>query len=113
MKMIPYDVGRVVLSKQGHDKGRLFLIVGLVDEKHVLIADGETRKIAKPKKKQMTHLRALPTTASEALSEQEQRANTADSTIRKALAAAAVVHNSGSSRAARITNKEEYALVQE
>ena len=60
MKTIPYDVGRVVLSKQGHDKGRWLVVVGILDEKHVLIADGQTRRLEKPKKKQWKHLRAKP-----------------------------------------------------
>ena len=60
MKVIPFDVGRVVLSKQGHDKGRWFAVVGALDEKHVLIADGRTRLLEKPKKKQTKHLRWKP-----------------------------------------------------
>ena len=60
MKRIPFEPGRVVLSKQGHDKGRLFLVVGLADEKHVFIADGSSRTLEKPKKKQTKHLHAKP-----------------------------------------------------
>ena len=38
MKVNPYEMGRVVVSRQGHDQGRRFLVVGLVDERFVLIA---------------------------------------------------------------------------
>ena len=60
MKPSVHELGRVVLSKQGHDKGRAFVVVGLIDENYVLIADGDSRKLAKPKKKQAKHLIPKP-----------------------------------------------------
>ncbi|AFK86050.1 KOW domain-containing RNA-binding protein [Thermoanaerobacterium saccharolyticum] len=50
------SIGRIVKSKAGRDKDRVFIIVGVADEKHVLISDGELRKIEKPKKKKLIHL---------------------------------------------------------
>ena len=49
-------LGRVVYSKSGRDKDRLFLIVGVLNEQYVLISDGSLRKIEKPKKKKIKHL---------------------------------------------------------
>ena len=60
MKGKPFEIGRVVVSKQGHDKGRWFVVMKDLDEKHVLIADGRTRLLEKPKKKQTKHLRWKP-----------------------------------------------------
>lgn len=54
----PITVGRVVRSKAGRDKGRLFLVVGVLDDAHLLIADGDLRKLEKPKKKKLRHLTA-------------------------------------------------------
>ncbi len=54
------DIGRVVLAKAGRDKGRHFVIVGRMDENYVLIANGKTRSIDKPKKKKIKHLEAKP-----------------------------------------------------
>lgn len=113
MKAIPYEIGRVVTSRQGHDKGRAFLVVGLIDERHVWIADGDTRKLAKPKKKQRMHLHAEPFVATDALAQIAAATQTADSAIRKALATSTHTRNPGSPRAERSTDKEEYALVQE
>ena len=87
MKAIPYDVGRVVLSKQGHDKGRWFVVAGILDEKHVLIADGQTRKLEKPKKKQCKHLRAKPMQLHEIAAKLLEGKAVLDSEIRKALKA--------------------------
>ena len=56
-------IGRAVTSKAGRDKGRTFLIVGIADDNHVLVADGETRKLANPKKKKLKHLIFEPDTS--------------------------------------------------
>ena len=57
LTMIP---GRVVLSTQGRDEGRYFIILKVIDEEFVLMADGLTRKIDHPKKKKVKHLRPKP-----------------------------------------------------
>lgn len=49
-------IGQIVRSKAGRDKGRVFVVVGNADNLHVLIADGDLRKIEKPKKKKIKHL---------------------------------------------------------
>ena len=61
MNKIPVEIGRVVTSKCGRDEGRKFLVTGEIDEDFVLIADGDTRKIAKQKKKRRRHLKATMT----------------------------------------------------
>ncbi len=48
--------GQLVRAKAGRDKGRQFFIVGIIDEKHVYIADGDKRRIEAPKKKKLMHL---------------------------------------------------------
>ena len=85
MKPQVHELGRVVFSKQGHDKGKAFLVVGLLDENYVLIADGDTRKLEKAKKKQAKHLQPKPHVAAEALDSILKQTQTADSDIRKAL----------------------------
>ena len=57
LTMVP---GRVVLSTQGRDAGRYFVVLSVIDEQFVLMADGLTRKIAHPKKKKVKHLRPKP-----------------------------------------------------
>jgi len=54
---VPMEVGQVVVSTAGHDRGRTFVVVGVVDETTVLIADGRTRTMDRPKKKKIRHLR--------------------------------------------------------
>jgi ribosomal protein L14E/L6E/L27E len=57
LSMIP---GRVVLSTQGRDEGRYFVVLEVIDENFVLMADGLTRKVDHPKKKKVKHLRPKP-----------------------------------------------------
>lgn len=52
-------IGQYVRSKAGRDRDRIFIIMKIVDEKYVLIADGDLRRIEKPKKKKIRHLTAL------------------------------------------------------
>ena len=85
MKPSVHELGRVVISRQGHDRGKAFLVVGLPDELYVLIADGDSRKLAKPKRKQAKHLIPKPYVATETLEAILKQAQTADSDIRKAL----------------------------
>lgn len=49
-------LGKVVHSKSGRDKGRYFIVIGIIDTEYVYIADGDLRKIEKPKRKKVKHL---------------------------------------------------------
>lgn len=59
--------GDVVRSLAGHDKGGLFVVLDAIDGEHVLIADGKTRTLEKPKKKKRKHLKAIPAFRMEAI----------------------------------------------
>ena len=50
-------IGSVVLSTAGRDKGRFFLVVAIVDDKYVKIADGDLRPQEKAKLKKIKHLK--------------------------------------------------------
>lgn len=49
-------IGQYVKSKSGRDKDRTFIIIDIIDELYVLVADGDLRKLEKPKKKKIKHL---------------------------------------------------------
>ena len=48
--------GSVVRAEAGRDGGRYFAVVDS-DEKYCLIADGKSRKLAHPKRKNIKHIR--------------------------------------------------------
>ncbi len=51
-------VGMLVYSKAGRDKQKMFLVLE-VENGYAYIADGETRKAEKPKKKKLIHLQKI------------------------------------------------------
>ena len=52
-------IGRPVVSTAGRDKGTILVIIGVCDERTVLLSDGRRRKVERPKRKKMKHLRLL------------------------------------------------------
>lgn len=49
-------LGQFVRVIQGRDSGQYAIIVGIVDERFVLIADGDKRKFDRSKRKNVLHL---------------------------------------------------------
>lgn len=60
MNVKTVELGRVVKANAGREKGNLFIIVGIISKDYVLIADGEKRRLASPKKKKIKHLDFRP-----------------------------------------------------
>lgn len=77
-------VGKMALSKSGHDKGSIYIIVG-EEEKSVFLADGRLKLIEKPKRKSKKHIqiiKKLPDTIIGMLSEKDGFQN---ETIKRAI----------------------------
>lgn len=49
-------LGQIVKVLRGRDAGSLAIVVGLKEPHMVLLADGDRRKIDRPKKKNMKHI---------------------------------------------------------
>ena len=60
MKVKTPETGGICQSLQGRDKGRYYLIVGTDEKGNVLVTDGNFKRLAQPKKKNVKHLRLLP-----------------------------------------------------
>lgn len=60
--MVTYaaEIGRLAVSTAGRDKGRMFVVVDIIDEQYVYIVDGDLRKKDRPKKKKLRHLKLCP-----------------------------------------------------
>ncbi len=50
------QIGQYVRSKAGRDKNHIFLVLDIIDHEYVLLVDGDSRRIEKPKKKKIKHL---------------------------------------------------------
>ncbi len=51
-----FSTGDIVLSKAGRDKNKHFIVMEIVDENFVMIADGDLRKVDNFKRKKCKHL---------------------------------------------------------
>lgn len=77
--------GQVVKSKAGRDKSRVFVIVDIIDDSFVLIADGDLRKLSSPKKKKIKHLVIYNTVLEEFANMLKSNEKINDATVRKLL----------------------------
>ena len=53
-------VGGICESLQGRDKGRFYIISGVNPDGSILVVDGNFKKLAAPKRKNLKHARLLP-----------------------------------------------------
>lgn len=58
-------IGQIVKVNRGRDSGKYAVIIGVVDQRYVWIADGGKRKFDEPKKKNIIHLDLLPAVSTE------------------------------------------------
>ena len=82
--MMEYQIGQVVYSKSGHDKGNLCMIIS-VEGMYVWLVDGKCRKLAKPKRKKMIHIQPTKYVDAEIANKLAQNAYVLDADIAKAL----------------------------
>lgn len=53
-----WETGMLAKSLAGHDKDKVYVIVGL-DEQFTYLADGERKKLQSPKKKKKKHVQLI------------------------------------------------------
>jgi ribosomal protein L14E/L6E/L27E len=55
-----YQIGQIVFSKCGKDKGKAFIVVS-IEEDYVHLVDGKMRTLENPKKKKHKHIQRTKT----------------------------------------------------
>lgn len=78
-------VGSVVISKAGRDKGDWFVVLGLEGD-YAMLANGNLRKVDKPKKKKLKHLQKTNYVSDKISEEMKNVGKITDSAVRKVLA---------------------------
>jgi len=78
-------IGRVVYSKSGRDKDRMFVLVKVINQRLCMVSDGELRKIENPKVKNIRHLTFTTVYAEDIKTILEQGAIPANHLIKKSL----------------------------
>ncbi len=87
MRMVEYpaELGRLVKSVAGRDKGRYFVIMGIIDEQYVYIVDGDLRSKDRPKKKKLRHLKLCPEVLTGIAGKLKEGARIFDAELRSAI----------------------------
>ena len=80
MQETKIQLGSIVVSTQGRDKGESYVVVGF-DKNKVLVADGKHKLLAKPKSKNALHLRITNFVNSELLKKLENKQKVNDQMI--------------------------------
>ena len=79
-----FSIGQVVYSKSGRDKGLMFFVVG-VEGEYLFLADGDTRRLSKPKKKKSKHVQRVNAIDTDIKSKIENGEYILDSDLRSSL----------------------------
>ena len=79
------SIGQIVISTAGRDEGYKFVVLCIIDDKYVYISDGDIRKLEKPKKKKLKHLKRLDYVAENIKDKLESCNKLSNSEIRKLL----------------------------
>ena len=58
-------LGQIVQVTNGREQGQYAVIIHVIDDRYVLLADGEKRKYDRPKKKNVKHVYLIPYVSNE------------------------------------------------
>lgn len=75
--------GIIVYSKSGRDKNKYFVVIEAIDEQYVYIADGNLRKLEKPKKKKIKHLKVTEFVTNDIMEKINNKDKITNSELRK------------------------------
>lgn len=79
------NVGYLVSSKAGHDKGKIYIITA-ENEEYVWIADGKSKTIEYPKKKKKKHVQIIKVYKdNDVITSLEQKKTVRDEEIRRVI----------------------------
>jgi ribosomal protein L14E/L6E/L27E len=78
-------VGNVVISKAGRDKGGRFIVLSVSDN-YAMLANGELRKVDKPKRKKIKHLQKTNYVSEFIAEKMKNTGKVTNSEVRKAIA---------------------------
>ena len=80
------EIADIVISLNGRDEGKRFLVVGSTEEGYLMLADGKSRRIEKPKRKKDKHLEPEGKADDQTASRLSGGEKVTNSEIRRALA---------------------------
>ncbi|BCJ92797.1 hypothetical protein acsn021_03660 [Anaerocolumna cellulosilytica] len=82
--MVEKSFGSIAISKAGHDKGEIFVILKS-DSEYVYLLDGIVRTLEKPKKKNKKHIQSVSYTDSSLLDKVAKHEKVTNEDIKRAI----------------------------
>ena len=79
------SLGQFVCSKAGRDRGRIFIVIDMIDDEYVKVVDGDLRKVENPKKKKIRHLQKYHAVSDETKTKLEKGEQIENAAIRRAI----------------------------
>lgn len=79
------EIGQIVKVLRGKNEGGYAVIIGKLDERFVLIADGNKRRFDQAKRKNVLHLELLPVVSSEVANSMRETGRVTNGKLRFAI----------------------------
>ena len=86
MNILELSAGDIVYSLAGRDKDKIFIVLEVLDETMAFVADGDLRKVQKPKKKKIKHLKKTNITAELIKNKLDRKLEVTNTDIKRILA---------------------------
>lgn len=79
------NIGEIVEIVTGRDKGNLAIVLGIIDERFILLADGDKRKFDNPKRKNIRHIKTTGFISKEIINTLEENSRVSNAKLRYVL----------------------------
>ena len=86
MDILELSAGEIVYSLAGRDKGKIFIVLEVLNENYAYVANGDLRKVQKPKKKKIKHLKKTNITAELIKTKLSQNVEVTNTDVKRILA---------------------------
>lgn len=84
-RLITLQIGQLVKVRSGRDAGSIAVIISILDDKFVMIADGDKRKFDQPKRKNVAHLEFQTIISSEVVNSLNETGKVTNGKLRHAV----------------------------
>ncbi|WP_407669656.1 hypothetical protein [Paenibacillus kobensis] len=79
------QIGQIAFVLRGKDEGGYAVIIGIVDDRFVLIADGDKKRFDRPKKKNIAHLELQSVVSTEVQNSMKETGRVTNAKLRYAI----------------------------
>ena len=85
MSVVNISIGQLVTSNAGRDQSNIYLVVGILKNEYLLLANGRERKFGNPKQKNIRHVKVLNSIAQGVAEKIQTGLKVTDEEIRQAI----------------------------